>query len=386
MEISRRNSRLSSPVAGVTLEYVKLPTGITLRVAKAGDPTGPALLFMHGWPESWFSWRHQIVFFASKGYRVLAPDMRGYGGSDAPLPVEEYDCFSIHSDMISLLQVKGISKAILIGHDWGAALTWILGRLSPDYFPALVALSVPHAMRKGTNSGGVDPIHALENIFGKGEDAMFFYQLYHNERSPGTRDSGPAEAEYDANPRETIYRIWTDNTVPKDEPTGNGSGLRRDGGMFGQNFLGGRPKRLPSWLSDSDLAYVSEQFKASGFRGGVNYYRNISRNWRLTPHFLNQKVRQPCMFLTGEHDVVVRFQPGGTDKQRARLEEVCEDLRSFCVIRGNGKDKSAGHWIQQERPDEVNAEILRFLRSVARDFAAAPGGAVFPATGASSRL
>lgn len=373
-----RENPLLSPVDGVTLRFAKLSTGITLRYASAGPISGIPCLFMHGWPESWYSWRHQLVYFASKGYRVIAPDMRGYGRSDSPPNVEAFDCFSIHSDMISLLQHLKIPKAVLIGHDWGAALTWILGMLSPDYFPALVTLSVPHAMRTGTSA--TDPIVALESLYGKGENAKFFYQLYHNERNVGTRDAGPAEAEYEANPRETIYRIWTDDTVPKDEPMGSKTGLRRDGGMFAHSFLGGRPKRLPRWLSEDDFDYVVEQYKSSGFRGGVNYYRNISRIWRLTPHLLNRKVRQPAMYLTGENDVVVKFRPGGTDMQKKRLMGVCADLRKFTVLRAE-RGLSAGHWIQQERKDEVNAEIHEFLRDVESDFVKAPGAPLFVAPG-----
>lgn len=285
---------LKSPLSGVRLQFVRLrSTGgkIRLRVATAGPKAGIPCLLMHGWPECWYSWRHQILFLARKGYRVIVPDMRGYGYSSSPTEVESFDCFSICADMVALLQEFGIDKAVLIGHDWGAALTWMLGLLVPEYFPAVAALSVPWYLRK---KGDRDPIDALRAVFGEDgdEDQMFFYQLYHNERYHGTRDSGPAEGEYDANASETIRRIWTDASIPKEPHHGTDSGLRRDGGMFAhKSIVGGRPKRLPTWLPREVFDYVVEQYKHSGFRGGVSYYRNISRN-----------VRHQIMYRTYTHD------------------------------------------------------------------------------------
>ena len=240
---------------------------------------------MHGWPESWFSWRHQIVYLASHGYHVLAPDMRGYGYSDAPLAVEDYDVFSILSDMICLLHQVGWNKAVLVGHDWGAGLAWLFGLLEPTYFPAVACLSIPWQVRRKKSR---DPVARMKHAFGD----MFFYILYHNEVFQGSRDNGPAESEYDGNPEETIYRLWTDSRfVPTEKPKIETNGLRRDGGFL--VHLGGRPKSLPSWLSKSEFDYVVEQFKHAGFRGGVNYYRNISRNFRLTPQLVDRHLKQP---------------------------------------------------------------------------------------------
>ena len=297
-----------------------------------------------------------MTYLSSKGYRVLAPDMRGYGYSDAPDAVEEYDVFSILSDMICLLHEVGWRKACLVGHDWGAILAWLFALMEPEYFPAVVCLSVPWQVRKARSR---DPIEIMKHVYGD----MFFYILYHNEVFRGSRDNGSAENEYDANPEETIYRIWTDHqSIPTEKPLNSTNGLRRDGGFL--IHLGGRPKRLPNWLSQEDFNYVVKQYKHSGFRGGVNYYRNLSRNFRLTPQLLGRHLKQPSMFIIGENDITIRFDPGGLKSMRSSVKHFCDDLRGgFHVLRSES-NKSAGHWIMQERPDEVNNLLHSFLRKV----------------------
>ena len=283
---------LASPIDGVTLKFIELTNGIRLRVAFAGEEKGTPLLFMHGWPESWFSWRHQLQYFGKNGYRVMAPDMRGYGYSSCPPNVDDYDVHCIASDMMCLLQSQGLSKSYLIGHDWGASLCWSLGHLHPEVFPVLAALSVPTGMRY---SSATNPFEGMKKLFKVGTDEeMFFYICYHNERFPGTQN-GPAEASYDANPKESIRTFWSDETIERDTNGIITSPFRKDGGMLART---GRPKRLPKWLSEADLEYVTKQFKHSGFRGGVNYYRNIGRNFMLTPHLTGKTIDQPSFFLT----------------------------------------------------------------------------------------
>jgi pimeloyl-ACP methyl ester carboxylesterase len=357
-----------SPVPGISLEMVTLGTGVTLRVASAGPASGVPVLFMHGWPESWYSWRHQLKALGAAGFHAIAPDMRGYGHSDCPPASSDYNCHAIAADMIGLLQAFGMNKAVLIGHDWGAALTWLVGALHPTWFPVLAALSVPTGVRLASSEL---PIARLKSAFGEGPDGNFFYQLYHNELFGGSANSGPAEAEYDADPYETIFRVWSDNTVPKAELLSPRTQKRRDGGMFAR---AGIPQHLPAWLTSDDLDYVAEQFKVSGFRGGVSYYRNIDRNYQLTPHLVGQTISQPCMFLTGEHDVVASFSPGGLEAQKTAVAQACPDLRGHHVIKAS-EGMTAGHWIQQERPQEVNEILIQFLRGTAADFSQASGAA-----------
>jgi pimeloyl-ACP methyl ester carboxylesterase len=371
-----KSDPLDCPVDGVALKMVLLSNGLHMRVAMSGPDNGIPLVFMHGWPESWFSWRHQLTFFGKRGYRVLAPDMRGYGRTDCPPRAVDYNVFNIASDIIGLLQAHGLSKCVLVGHDWGAILCWQLGHLFPEFFPVLASLSVPYNMR---TPAVTDPLATMKRAFGDyGPAQMFFYILYHNERFPGTDDHGPAEAEYGADPCEFIYNVWSDATVPRDPANRKISPLRRDGGFLAH--INGRPQHLPAWLSEDDLEYVAEQFKVSGFRGGVNYYRNFATNFQLTPQLINQKIRQPCFFLTGEADVVRTMgallgapSESDEDPQLRGLKTVCADLRQFHIIKKEGT-KSAGHWIQQERPQEVNESLLSFLQDTADVFNSAPGG------------
>jgi len=348
----------------VVLKKIHLKnTGMALRVAISGPHTGIPVLMMHGFPESWFSWRHQLVALGKAGYFAIAPDMRGYGHSDAPAASADYNVHAIASDMIGLLQELNLKKAALVGHDWGAVLTWMLGALYPQYFPVLAALSVPTQLRQ---DGQLSPVELQKKLFGDDHERLFWYQAYHQETFSGTADHGPAEAEYDANMYESMLRFWTDKTVPKAEAVGPPkSPKRRDGGMLAR--MGGLPLQLPAWLEQEDLNYVVEQFKIHGFRGGVNYYRNIDRNFRLVPHLVGHIFQQPCFFLTGEDDVVVQFQPGGTRGQEERLRKVCTDLRAFVVLHCKDEQgkKSAGHWIQQERAAEVNDHLLAFLKDTA---------------------
>ena len=174
--------------------------------------------------------------------------------------------------MIGLLQELGLKKAILVGHDWGAALTWQLGNLYPQYFPVIAALSVPTHMRANAFPS---PVKLFNKVFGTGDDRLFWYQAYHQETFPGTPDHGPAEAEYDANIYNSVLTFWSDKTVPKSPPHGPPiSNKRRDGGLLLRS--GGLPERLPTWLEQQDIDYVVEQFKHHGFRGGVN----VSRTFR----------------------------------------------------------------------------------------------------------
>ena len=276
---------LASPVAEVELQMVRLSNagGMTLRVATAGPREGPPVLLMHGFPESWFSWRHQLVALGRAGFRVVAPDMRGYGRSDAPLSSADYTCFHCAADMIGLMQEMGFEKACLVGHDWGAVLTWLLGSLYPAYFPVIAALSVPTQLRK---PGQGSPVDLFNKLFGTGEDRRFWYQAYHQETFPGTAGNhGPAEAEYDANIYESILRFWSDKTVPRAPlpPSAKISSLRRDGGMFA-HMGSGLPLGLPAWLNQQDLDYVVEQFKHHGFRGGVNVSSGRGRRFPCRGH------------------------------------------------------------------------------------------------------
>lgn len=325
-----------SPVAGVHFRMVKT-NGITLRVAEAGPKAGQLVVLVHGWPESWYSWRHQMPALAAAGYHVIAPDMRGYGGSDKPANVEDYDILHTSSDIVGLLDAFGEKKAVLIGHDWGAIITWNTVLLHPDRFSAMIAMSVPNGGR-----GAGPPLAAMRAANGDN----FYYIVYHNE--PG----GVAEKEYDSDPRGLLSRLYTSKDTPVDPPTVTDP-KRSAGGWIPRL---GKPKALPHWLTQADLDYFVSQFEHAGFRGGVNYYRNFDRNWEITPQLVGARIKVPVSFIAGEDDIVIR---GAKEPAlRTQMSRVADDLRDVKLVPG------AGHWVQQEKPEVVNAFILDFLKKL----------------------
>jgi pimeloyl-ACP methyl ester carboxylesterase len=325
-----------SPVAGVHFRTVET-NGIRMRVAEAGK--GPLVILAHGWPESWYSWRHQIPVIAAAGYHVVAPDMRGYGKTDKPPNVEDYDVKDLAGDIVGLIDAMGEKQAILIGHDWGAVVTWNTVQLHPDRFSAMIAMSVPNGGR-----GASAPMPAMQAAYGDN----FYYILYHNEAG------GVAEKEYDADPRGILSRLYASPDTPRDPPTVTDP-KRSAGGWIPRL---GKPKELPPWLTQQDLDYIVSEFTEAGFRGGVNYYRNFNRNWEITPELTGARIKVPVAFLAGTDDIVIR---GANETAlRTQMTRVADDLRAVKLI------PNTGHWVQQERPQETNAFILDFLAGLGK--------------------
>ncbi len=323
-----------SPVSGINFRTIQ-SNGIRMRVAEMGD-TGPLVIMAHGWPESWYSWRHQITAVANAGYRVVAPDMRGYGMTDAPPQVEDYDIVNLAADMVGIVDAYGDEKAIIIGHDWGSIVAWNSVLLHPDRFSALVAMSVPYGGRAQQS-----PVAGWNARFGDN----FYYILYHQE-------PGVAEAEYDSNPEGLLSRLYLSPDSPREAAVITDP-ERAAGGWIDRM---GAPIGLPEWLTQTDLDYFVSQFEHAGFRGGVNYYRNFHRNWEITPQLANARVTVPTLFLAGEQDVVIG---GATQAQlTASMNRVVDDLRGVVLLPG------AGHWIQQELPVQTNAAVLEFLQGL----------------------
>lgn len=326
--------RSESPVAGVTFRYIEA-NGLKMRIAEAGS--GPLVLMAHGWPESWYSWRHQMTMLAEAGYHVMAPDMRGYGETDAPINVDDYDIEHVAGDLVGILDVLGEETAILVGHDWGAIVAWTTVLLHPTRFSALITMSVPYGGRVAQS-----PMDTWREAYG--DD--FFYILYHNEAG------GAAEAEYDADPRGLISRLYLSPDSPR-EPAAITDRKRAAGGWIGRL---GAPLGLPDWLRQEDLDYVVTQFEQAGFRGGINYYRNFHRNWEITEHLDGAKIDIPVLFIAGSRDSVI----AGADEERltATISRATNDLRGVVLI------PEIGHWVQQEAPEETNAAILEFLNEL----------------------
>lgn len=332
-----QNENMQSPVDGVSFRFIQ-SNGITMRIAEMGN-SGPLLLLAHGWPESWYSWRHQIVALANAGFRVVAPDMRGFGETEAPPNVDDYDVIHTSADLVGILDALGEDTAILVGHDWGAITAWNTVLLHPERFTALINMSVPYRGRAAQS-----PMERMRQ--GAGEN--FNYIVYHNE--PG----GVAEAEYDANPRALISHVYLAIAANSDIEPPKVTDPRRSAGGWIDRL--GVPIRLPDWFTEKDLDYVVSQFEKAGFRGGVNYYRNFHRNWEITEHLTDAKISIPTLFIAGEEDFVIG---GATAEQlMATMGRVVEDLRDVVII------PDAGHWVQQEAPEATTAAMLEFLDSL----------------------
>jgi pimeloyl-ACP methyl ester carboxylesterase len=283
--------------------------GITLNTWVIGE--GPLVVLCHGFPELAYSWRHQLGPLVEAGYRVAVPDMRGYGGSSRPAAVDAYDIVTLAEDIVGLVRALGEQKAVLVGHDWGAAVVWHTALAHPGSVRAVAGLSVPFMPRP--------PASPLEIIRRRmGEDYyMSWFQVV-----------GPADRALMVDIERTLTatgQLTADWAANPDRPV------------------------RPSWLSESDLDVYAESFRRSTFTPGLNYYRNIDRNWRLTAALDGARIHQPALFLTGSEDIVGAVMSG------AALEEFCDDLRGIITI------PQAGHWVQQEVPGAVSDALVGFL-------------------------
>jgi pimeloyl-ACP methyl ester carboxylesterase len=295
------------------VERMVATNGVELRVLEAGE--GPLVVMCHGFPELAYTWRHQIEPVAAAGFRVLAPDMRGFGGSSRPPEIESYDVVSLCGDMCGLLDSVGEESAVFIGHDWGANVVWHMGLLHPERARAIAGLSVPlvpHAPAA--------PLPIMRRHLG--ED---FYIVWFQE--PGV---AYAALSRDVRRTLTTSRVWTAEWAEEE----------------------GAATQRPAWLSEQELEVYVEAFQRTGFTGGLNWYRNIDRNWELTAWVSERKVRAPALFLTGELDPVRTFMPAEA------MREWVTDLRAEIVVPG------AGHWVQQQEPQAVNTALLKFLAEI----------------------
>ena len=308
--------------------------GIKMHYVEQG--AGPLVVLCHGWPESWYSWRHQIPALASAGFRVVAPDQRGYGRTDRPEAIEAYNIFYLAGDIVGMVRALGESQAIIVGHDWGAPVAWHCALLRPDIFRAVGLLSVPFLPR-----GPIRPSDGMKALEGK---KNWFYQNYFQE-------PGRVEKELDEDPRRSMLMMMY-------SASGDAPPTERWNFLFprSQSFLesGTVPGRLPGWLSEEDLDFFSAEFTNSGFRGGINWYRNIDRNWELTGFLDGLKLTQPSVFAAGEHDVVLAMYPDAAKV----VDFSMPNCRKKMIIPG------AGHWLQQERPAEINDLLVEFAKSL----------------------
>jgi pimeloyl-ACP methyl ester carboxylesterase len=315
-----------------TFQKLKV-NGITLRAVVEGR--GPLCILVHGWPEGWYSWRHQIEPLVAAGYRVCVPDVRGYGSSDKPHAIEAYDLASLSGDVVGLIDALGAEQAILIGHDWGAPIIWTTSIVHRERVRAAVGLSVPHFGR--ASQPAIDTLRAIYAD-------RFFYQIYFQE-------PGPAERELEADVRTALRKIYFGGSGELSDAARGGFGHKPAGARMLDDMI----DQMPSWLTEQDLDYFAREFEQSGFRGSLNRYRNYERDWAALPQ-LSEQITQPALFITGTRDPVLHFIPGLDVVEF--IAPMYDDLRGKIVLEG------VGHWTQQERPQAVTQAILEFLRGL----------------------
>ena len=317
-----------------------LPDGVTERTVTIGDidlhlleagTDGPLVVLAHGFPELAWSWRHQLPALAAAGYRVVAPDQRGYGRSTRPERLEDYDILHLTGDLVGLLDELGESRAVFVGHDWGSMVVWQLSLLHPERVDGVCGMSVPFVPRSPA-----PPIQMMRAMF----SGMFFYMVYFQE-------PGVADAELGADPARTMRRLLGGLGARDLTPEEQQAAFADDGRGFVDRMP--EPDGLPDWLTRAELDHYVAEFTRTGFTGGINWYRNMDRNWELTPQLADAKVQVPSFFIGGSDDPVLTMSP--PDGQTAHLT----DHRGTVLIEG------AGHWVQQQAPEQVNAALLGFL-------------------------
>ena len=305
--------------------------GIDLHVTEAGD--GPPVILAHGFPELAYSWRHQLPALAAAGYHAVAPDMRGYGRTDQPPAIDDYDILHLTGDLLAILDDLGHERAVFVGHDWGAQVVWTLSQLHPERVAGVVGMSVPFLPR-----GPVPPISMLRELFA----GSFFYMLHFQQ--PGVADD-----ELAADPAATMRRLLGAARHDPAEPF-DMTGSADDGRGFVERIP--EPAALPEWLGQAELDHYVAEFSRTGFTGGLNWYRNLDRNWEHTPQLDGVGVSVPSLFVGGSFDPVLALSPP------AASTPFLQDHRGTVLVDG------AGHWVQQERPTEVNDALLGFLGSL----------------------
>jgi pimeloyl-ACP methyl ester carboxylesterase len=307
---------------------------VDLHVYEAGPADGPVVLLAHGFPELAWSWRHQVPALAEAGFRVLAPDQRGYGRSSRPEAIEDYDIAHLSGDLIAVLDDAGAERAVIVGHDWGSMVVWATALLHTQRVAGVVGMSVPFLPR-----GPMPPTELMRMAFGD----SFFYILYFQE-------PGVADADLGRDPAVTMRRMLAGLTTAQGGEQDVSGLAAPDGRGFVDRLP--EPDGLPDWLTQDELDHYVAEFSRTGFTGGINWYRNLDRNWELTPHLEGAKVEVPSLFVVGSADPVLLMSPPSIS------DGWLTDHRGDVFVEG------AGHWVQQESPGPVNDALLTFLSSL----------------------
>lgn len=312
--------------------------GIRLHCVEAG--TGPLVLLVHGFPESWYSWRHQIIALAEAGYRAVAIDVRGYGRSSQPTNVDAYRMVNLVADNVELMRALGEDTAVIVGHDWGAPIAWTSALLRPDVFRAVAGLSVPYSPPGDTRPS--EAFRAIGQMLGEEFYVEYFQQV------------GRAEAEIEADVRRWLlgFTFSASGDAPLPDPAAGTIASVPHGARMSDRFT--IPDTMPAWFTEEDLdVYVSE-FERTGFFGPLNRYRNVDRDFEDLAAHRGQPIVVPALFIGGDRDGPTQWGAASI----AAFAQTLPRLHRSLVLEG------CGHWTQQERPDDVNAALLEFLAAL----------------------
>ena len=307
---------------------------VDMHLYEDGEPGAPLVVMCHGFPELGYSWRHQLPALAAAGYHAVAPDQRGYGGTTCPPAIEDHDVAHLSGDVLGLLDVLGVDRAAFVGHDWGSIVLSHLVLRAPERVRGAMWMSVPFVAR-----APAPPTQIFEQLF----TDVWFYMLYFQE-------PGVADADLGRDPRATMRRFMhtASGEASLDQMTGLAG--ERDGRGFVERMID--PPGPSAWLSPEELDHYVKAFEHTGYTGGLNWYRNLDRNWELTEPLDGARVTMPAAFVGGRKDPVLLMTPP------EGMQQWCDDLRDVTLV------DDAGHWVQQEKPAEVNRALLAFLRGL----------------------
>lgn len=305
---------------------------VRIHAVEAGPPDGLVVLMVHGFPESWYSWRHQMTTLASAGYRAVAIDVRGYGRSSAPSEIEAYSMLRLVGDNVGVVDALGADRAVVVGHDWGSPIACTSALLRPDVFVGLGILSVPYSPR-----GTVRPLEQMRAI---GGDEEFYIEYF--------QEPGRAEAEIEIDLRDWLLAFY--HSASGDGAlTATGMATIPAGGRMRDRLV--VPDDHPAWLPEADFEVYVGEFERTGLTGGLNRYRNVDEDWRDLAAFTHAPITVPAFFVGGSLDGPTIWGRAAID----RFDQNLPDLRHSEILTG------CGHWTQQERPAEVDAVLLDFL-------------------------
>ncbi|CAL0313128.1 unnamed protein product [Lupinus luteus] len=306
--------------------------GIWIHIAEQGK--GPIVLLLHGFPEIWYSWRHQIKYLAKNGYHAIAPDLRGYGDSDSPISANSYTCHHLVGDLIGLLDHFGEKKAFIVGCDWGATIGWYLSLLRPDRVKGFVALGVPYYPRSST----LKPLQTITKLYGDDTHVSQF-------QNPGRAERSFARYDCLTVMKKFVLTSWPHFIVAPH-------------GMEIVDFLP-TPSVIPSWITEQELMFFADKFQESGFTGAFNYYRAMDLNWELLAPWEGSKITVPTKLIVGDKDF--GFESGGVrDYVEGELFKSLVPNVEVVIIDGH-------HFIHQERAQQVSHQILSFIHKLSLD-------------------